>query len=216
MVRVDLRSVMAEAAATKPRTVTVPVVGTASPARRPGLPPTTSTPAKSPSLARSPPSAGGSSSAPWRAVERAKSSFTSVQAQQSPPVRPVLPQGTPSRSSNVITPVKLQPAPGGQRKNSCVSFVPRVGAQTDVQWCSMDSYDIFRAPSPRSLHIARFSVFLSISHPTGRARLRENVKEASNAELCRDSGGREREGEEQDGRGRVHAMVGGRKGEGRW
>lgn len=218
--RVDLRSVMAEAAASKPSRV---VPGrTPPPDKRPGLPSAMSTPTKSPSLARSPPSAGGSS-APWRAVERAKSSFTSVQAQQSPPVRPSLPQGTSSRSSTVITPVKLQPAPGVQRKSSYVTLhlsnhfllVPQTGlCSTDVQRSSMDSSDILCTTSPCAFHVSRFAFFLFTGNPARGTGLRQALEKTAIAQFRRDSGGRTGKREKPNRRGRIHAMVGGRKSEG--
>lgn len=132
--KVDLRSVMAEAAASQ--TPLRPTAG-AFPARtppstsRPPLPTFTSTPTKTPGLGRSPASTSGAAGGTWRPLDRTKSSFAAVQAQQAgspkvgpsaaPSNRPVGSQASPlpsGVSSSVITPVKLQQPPVGQRKSS--------------------------------------------------------------------------------------------------
>lgn len=120
--KVDLRSVMAEAAATKTPQRSTAKPGQTPPGPRPGFASSSSTPVKSPALARSPPS---SSSGPWRPLDRSKSSFSAVQTSQSSsrptPQRSMGSQASPvpAAQANVITPVKLQPAPSGsQRKQS--------------------------------------------------------------------------------------------------
>jgi hypothetical protein len=133
--KVDLRSVMAEAAASK-----TPLRPTASPfpsrtpppaTARPPLQSFTSTPTKSPALAKSSASTGGVAGAQWRPLDRSKSSFAAVQAQQaaSPKAGPSTPANSrpsgslasplPSAvSGSVITPVKMQQPLLGQRKQS--------------------------------------------------------------------------------------------------
>lgn len=128
--KVDLRSIMAEAASTKPR----PTPG-ATPVRAAGQSGSqhsnaVSTPGRTPASARPPLTTPGSSTGSWRAVDARKTSLTAVQTQQagsssSPPsfIRGIAAQASPIPqrvgSSKTVTPVKLQAAPPGNvRKTS--------------------------------------------------------------------------------------------------
>ena len=138
--KVDMRSIMAEAASTRTPIKPLAAVRQVTPAggsltaaklapigSSPNL-----TPSKGPALARSPPSSGGPS---WRPVETRKTSFAALQGQQSAPLpgssSPNARMGLISPSSatvrpggiiNAATPSRPQATPlGVQRKSSYVS-----------------------------------------------------------------------------------------------
>jgi hypothetical protein len=129
--RVDLRSIMAEAAAVRTPARPTPAAS-GQPVGRAGGQSPVSTPSKMPGMAgmaRSPPSAGGPA---WRPVDGRKTSFASVQAQQGGPSAPArspgmasgsgvpsqspVPQRMPSGSR--VTPKAAAPPLGAQRKSS--------------------------------------------------------------------------------------------------
>ncbi|OCF55793.1 hypothetical protein L486_06545 [Kwoniella mangroviensis CBS 10435] len=127
--KVDLRSIMAGEAARKnpsrPAATPSSILGGSSRPQPTPLP----TPTKTPSTSRSQPISSGGS--PWRTTDTPKTSFSSLQTQQSPASssstlpRPTSSQASPapqrSGSSKVITPVKLPPSAPGiipQRKVS--------------------------------------------------------------------------------------------------
>ncbi|KAK8869660.1 hypothetical protein IAR55_000228 [Kwoniella newhampshirensis] len=128
--KVDLRSIMAEAAGSKSAARGAQTSGSALSLGPRGtnttVPTHSSTSTKSPAIARSPPTSGPS----WRPLEVRKTSLSSVQAQQSgSPTssiltlnRPAGSQASPvpvrTGSSRIITPVKLAAPPFTSRKTS--------------------------------------------------------------------------------------------------
>ncbi|WVQ98856.1 hypothetical protein IAU59_005987 [Kwoniella sp. CBS 9459] len=160
--KVDLRSVMAEAAAKKPSLARPPVTPNSALASgsRPssyttstGLPtPQAMTSTKTTALARSPPSTSATGG-PWRPMEIRKTSLSSVQAaSQTTPSssttsiptlsRPAGSQASPvphrSGSNPVITPVKLGPPPLG-------SAQPRKASGGGAAWSTPTT---FAPPQP--------------------------------------------------------------------
>ncbi|OCF36502.1 hypothetical protein I316_01751 [Kwoniella heveanensis BCC8398] len=127
--KIDLRSVMAEAAAKKPPLARPPITpnsalasgsgmgsgsGIRPPASSAGFPTLQATPTKGPgpALARSPPSIGQSGGGPWRPMEIDKTSLSSVQASQT--TSSLLSTSTPTLSR----PAGSQASPVPQRSGS--------------------------------------------------------------------------------------------------
>ncbi|WWD16076.1 hypothetical protein CI109_100501 [Kwoniella shandongensis] len=144
--KVDLRSIMAEAAGSRTPARGPQIPGSVPRGSSSTIPMTTSTPTKSPAIstARSPPSTSSASGGPsWRPLEVRKTSLSSVQAQQTSTLnRPAGSQASPvpvrTGSSRIITPVKLATPPIASRKIS--GPVP----SNNAAWATPTTF----APSP--------------------------------------------------------------------